>query len=392
MDMSLDEIIKKKKIGGASAKKGFVTKKNIRAGGITKRAKVVDARNKIIQKNRAKIRDAREKLAQITKASGDARLRLLRKRKDVSPKRWPIGGLSSSGLRPPKLSPLKTKPKPLSRKLRPQDLIGVPRGYVDYDNMEMEEAEYQPDYTALRMTVHNNMMHSRSDRMMPSMRSAGDPFDCYEVPVHRPPEIAEPLHIRRQIRNMSPDILPPPKGILRSSRQASPPPSYNRRYIPDETSHLSYEMRHRLEHAPDPNASMGIFANPLSKQSSSYSGSSGSQGCRIVVSNLHSSVTQSDIKELFEDIGELYEARLVRPGVAEVIYNTIKDAEKAVETYHNRQLDGQPMKCLLVNPRASNKPTAPAIKTSNSLSSRSSNKTPLEIDIDALHKVLFRRH
>lgn len=83
-----------------------------------------------------------------------------------------------------------------------------------------------------------------------------------------------------------------------------------------------------------------------------------------MVSNLHSSVTQSDIKELFEDIGELYEARLVRPGVAEVIYNTIKDAEKAVETYHNRQLDGQPMKCLLVNPRASNKPTAPAIKTS----------------------------
>lgn len=54
---------------------------------------------------------------------------------------------------------------------------------------------------------------------------------------------------------------------------------------------------------------------------------------------------------------------MVRPGVAEVIFSTMKDAEAAVETYHNRQLDGQPMKCLLVNPRASSKPTAPAMKS-----------------------------
>jgi hypothetical protein len=54
---------------------------------------------------------------------------------------------------------------------------------------------------------------------------------------------------------------------------------------------------------------------------------------------------------LFEDVGELLVSRLVRPGVAEVIYKTLKDAAKAVETYHNRQLDGHPMKCLLVNPR-----------------------------------------
>lgn len=50
----------------------------------------------------------------------------------------------------------------------------------------------------------------------------------------------------------------------------------------------------------------------------------------------------------------MIEARLVRPGVAEVIFETLKDAETAVETYHNRQLDGQPMKCLLVNPRLGN--------------------------------------
>lgn len=151
---------------------------------------------------------------------------------------------------------------------------------------------------------------------------------------------------------------------VRSNRHVSP--SFSRRYIPDESCHLSYEMRSRLERAPDPHASMGIFANPLKSSSgSSSSSSSSANGYRIVVSNLHSSVTQGDIKELFEDIGELHEARLVRPGVAEVIFKSLKDAEKAVDTYHNRQLDGQPMKCLLVNPRSSNKPTAPAIKTSS---------------------------
>lgn len=67
------------------------------------------------------------------------------------------------------------------------------------------------------------------------------------------------------------------------------------------------------------------------------------------------------LQELFEDIGQLLVARLVRPGTAEVIYKNLKDAQKAVDTYHNRQLDGQPMKCLLVNKRPLNNPTAPAL-------------------------------
>lgn len=72
-------------------------------------------------------------------------------------------------------------------------------------------------------------------------------------------------------------------------------------------------------------------------------------------------------QELFEDIGQLLVARLVRPGTGEVIYKNLKDAQKAVDTYHNRQLDGQPMKCMLVNKRPLNNPTAPAlISKSNS--------------------------
>lgn len=116
-------------------------------------------------------------------------------------------------------------------------------------------------------------------------------------------------------------------------------------------------------------------------------------GHRIVVSNLQNTVSQEDIKELFEDIGDLLAARLVRPGVAEVIYKNLKDAQNAVDTYHNRQLDGQPMKCLLVNKRPLNNPTAPALpkaEISRIQPSHQSNK--LIPDISTIHKALFQRN
>ncbi|CAG9862311.1 unnamed protein product [Phyllotreta striolata] len=123
-------------------------------------------------------------------------------------------------------------------------------------------------------------------------------------------------------------------------------------------------------------------------------------GHRIVVSNLQQTVTQDDIKELFEDIGQLLVAKLVRPGVAEVIYKNLKDAQKAVDTYHNRQLDGQPMKCLLVNKRPLNYPTGPALMKSESLSVAPRQKPvvppcspedSLVPDVRTIHKVLFHR-
>lgn len=109
-------------------------------------------------------------------------------------------------------------------------------------------------------------------------------------------------------------------------------------------------------------------------------------------------------------------ARLVRPGTAEVIYKNLRDAQKAVDTYHNRQLDGQPMKCLLVNKRPTNNPTAPALSTQSAteglvfiyfflynkfmfnlffriLSSSRTKVTTDKLvpDISTIHKVLFQR-
>uniref|UniRef100_A0A224XNR2 Putative rrm motif-containing protein n=1 Tax=Panstrongylus lignarius TaxID=156445 RepID=A0A224XNR2_9HEMI len=106
--------------------------------------------------------------------------------------------------------------------------------------------------------------------------------------------------------------------------------------------------------------------------------SSRQEGYRIVVSNLQPTVTHEDIKELFEDIGTLIGSRVVRPGTAEVVYKNVDDALTAVDTYHNRQLDGQPMKCLLVKPTNSN---------SRNLSTKGS----IVPDLNTVHKALFTK-
>ncbi|EAT39237.1 AAEL008938-PB [Aedes aegypti] len=398
MSLSLDDIIKKKAIGkrpkpvgpvgkksptkvgrnGAGKRLGkkplaspngrrkpVVGKQPRPGGGIAKPAMVVDARMKIIQKKRAQIRDARDKLVEIARNSGDARLRLLKRKGKVPP---------GNGI--------------LKKRI---DADRAPRGKVYVDEMDVDydmDVDIRRPIGPLKRTVRNEMFSvpstmpplptfSRNVRNSPPPTSSSwnsDPFDCYEVHTTRPvmsKAPPPPAPIPRY------DDIPPRRGI---ARVRSPPP--HPMYAEDRP-HLSSTMRARLERAPNPNESMGIFAKMPPEDHHRSSSSSSSRhhhhhhsqplspspsppitGYRIVVSNLHGSVTQNDIKELFEDIGDLLESRLVRPGVAEVIYRTLKDAEEAVDTYHNRQLDGQPMKCLLVKPRASNKPTAPAISYS----------------------------
>ncbi|XP_067640583.1 uncharacterized protein [Eurosta solidaginis] len=396
MDLSLDEFIKTKNISVPSVvTKKFKNTENPRKSSLPLRktlnkpifkpsSAVSDARNKIIQKNRERIRDARDKLIDLTRTNGDVRQKLLAKKSRNSSKRIYTTAYRNGVLkaRPGLKSTQPYLQQPAHVSARLPDIINVPRGYVDYDDMERLEEEEIAIATRLSRTVTNDFASYRRRSMSPPppMRHV----NAWGVPVndnYDPFDIYQPRE-----RRLSPELQPPPpKGILRpTTRQLSPDVMFQRRYVPEPSSHLSYEMRSRLERAPDPHASMGIFSNPLKTPPSS--------GYRIVVSNLHSSVSQSDIQELFEDIGPLYDSRLVRPGVAEVIYKSLADAEKAVDTYHNRQLDGQPMKCLMVNPRASDKPTAPAITTSSGSRGGTTSKTPLEIDIDALHKVLFRRH
>ncbi|XP_031625396.1 polymerase delta-interacting protein 3-like [Contarinia nasturtii] len=429
--LSLDEIIKKKKItkSGFRTKKVTKTKKPISGTGggavkkftvakVGKAKPVLDARNKIIQKNRAKIHDARDKLAQIAKRNGDARLKLLQKNIQFLKKFGELDGAVNALRRTPNQNSnagvsLKTKRAaaastvPFKRTPAYQRMAAAATSATNDTSMDVD-MEYFPTSTNLRRTVKNEIAYVPSSTMPPlptfkyiepPRRMAttrpkdyeADPFDCYEVPVARPYDVSEPRNLNRSVLGAQMDSYPQ-QTIRQVEYERAYPSQYksgsdlSKRYIADENSHLSHEMRSRLQRAPDATQSAGIFSNPYI--SNSRERQITSAGYRIVVSNLHSSVSQSDIKELFEDVGPLLDARLVRTGVAEVIFERLKDAQTAVDTYHNRQLDGQPMKCLLVNPRSSNKPTAPAIKPTKSNLTKTSK---VEIDIDALHSVLFRR-
>ncbi|ROL15622.1 polymerase delta-interacting protein 3 [Anabarilius grahami] len=71
------------------------------------------------------------------------------------------------------------------------------------------------------------------------------------------------------------------------------------------------------------------------------------EGTKITVNNLHPRVTEEDIVELFCVCGALKRARLLKVGVAEVVFVRKEDAVSAYRKYNNRCLDGQPMKCNL---------------------------------------------
>lgn len=77
-------------------------------------------------------------------------------------------------------------------------------------------------------------------------------------------------------------------------------------------------------------------------------------GAKVKVGNLDGGVTQSDIKELFGEIGQVKAVELLtRPdgsskGIAFVVYTKKPDAAKAIERYNGVPLDGKPLKISLV--------------------------------------------
>lgn len=223
----------------------YLLRTNRESGG----GRIIDARNKIIQKNRSKIIDARDKLVQIAKHSGDARLKIMRKMntkqrgqstsnphiantRNNAP--VPVGnGRSYMGVQMKKsrLSNYTTdrrRPAPAYRNAAAND-------HMDID-------DYLPASISLRRTVQNDIAYSKmpplpsfprtinSDhagagyrlrRNSPPIHSQAavnlwnsDPFDCYEVPIGRPADVSEPKNLHRHIRNINTDMMPR-KGILR---------------------------------------------------------------------------------------------------------------------------------------------------------------------------------
>ncbi|EDW33757.1 GL27008 [Drosophila persimilis] len=298
--------------------------------------------------------------------------------------------------------------RPFNSRLNPSAKPFAPRGYVDHDNMQ--DLEDEVIHSAVHLRTNNNMQPSsrynfvnfnmnrdRDDDVEMSTAAplqnnhASDPFSIYEAARNRieRPMLSAPHIVART------ESGPGPEHFERSRRQVA------------ATSNLSDSLRARLFGSePDRRVSHGIYANEnkgqgLANSSSNVSSSmilslsarrspplgvaNNKKGYRLLVSNLHSNVTTSDIRELFNDIGPMYDAHVVRPGTAEVIFKSLEHAEIAVDSYHHREFDGQPMHCVLINPHSSN-------RSAHSASSRTvtTNSSGVEVDIDALHSVLFR--
>lgn len=81
----------------------------------------------------------------------------------------------------------------------------------------------------------------------------------------------------------------------------------------------------------------------------------------ICVENLHYNVTEQDIKELFNTVGDVTKAKIIfdqsgrSTGLAYISYQSFDDAEKAIQKYNNIELDGQAMQ-IKINERAASKP------------------------------------
>lgn len=311
--------------------KKFTSGKNL------KTTPVLDARNKIIQKNRAKIHDARDKLAQIAKRSGDARLKLLQKNirflKKVGELDTAVTELKRASnpkptLKTPQKRPDIVRRAPYQRMTSGGGGVSVGGGDVSMDM----DLEYFPSSASLRRTVKNEIAYVPTSsmpplptfkyveparRLTPATRPADyevDPFDCYEVPTVRPYDVSEPRNLNRSVLGAHMDTYAQKSlrtnNISSMNYERSMPLSTSqykggsqllssKRYSADENaSHLSHEMRARLQRAPDATQSAGIFSNPYA--SNSRERQITNAGYRIVVSNLHNSVSQSDIKVIFD--------------------------------------------------------------------------------------------
>lgn len=386
------------------ANAGRVGSQNAGPGG--RQQPIADARNRIIQKKRLHITDARDKICELAKKT-DVRLKLEKLRETRLGHDGMQGHLGYNGynasvrkaVRNPYMKDIHGRSGPdhsmipLQRTINQSMSIGryphnVP-ALMDMD-IEMSDGFMSESVMPLRRTVNNDQM-----RQEPLLRAS-------KLSHPSPYSWKAPLQQRITQTNSRGYIdLDYPAEQRKRMKLPSPPPIMRPIVLSDDDDMVEpVRPIARSTRTPSGSAMSAAKARLESSriQPSHLSASgAGSSGYRIVVSNLQSSVTHEDIRELFEDIGPLVASRLVRPGTAEVVYRLYKDAERAVENYHNRQLDGQPMKCLLVKPRATTASSATQssgnLRTPSGSSAKlsGSGKSSVVPDINTIHKALFNK-
>ncbi|CAK1581859.1 unnamed protein product [Parnassius mnemosyne] len=362
IEMSLEDIIQKKKRENSRNKSKMKKPLPPQKQAPVQKLKIIDARNKIISKKRTQITDAREKLAELAKQK-DARLKLqqLRERRQAVPK------LQEGQVFHRREPFLKTIPR--KERVFVDPSRQVIRQPLSHNKVSTRR---QINNTSNKIITDNRTVGSRSlissAPLKPILRTVENDIEIIDEPM-------EDDHIFRKTSTSN------RKASLQLKIIAH---NHDLRNNRNSTIHRSAVLEKDQSPPRPPSILKKRPMAALRNEKKEEKTEKPVLEYRIIVSNLRNTVTGGDIEELFGDVGGMLESRLVRPGTAEVIYKSIEDAQRAVDLYHNRQLDGQPMNCLLVTPRST--PTNVRTSTKPALYSTNSNVEP---DISTFHKVLF---
>lgn len=370
VDMSLEDIIKKKR------QNTRVNKGKVKGQPPPKKLPITDARNKIISKKRTQITDAREKLAQLAKQK-DARLKLEKLRLERA--RITGQGPVRAGPGPVRAGPgpVRNGPFPNRTKFTRANPPTKERVFTDSSRQVVS----QP-FGVSKIGIKRQINSGRFNERRPVEKSR-----FFEQIQQKPKPILRTVENDLEIIDdpMEDEYIPKPTSLNRKASLQLKIITHNNDIRDSRIATVHRNTIVEKEKSP-PRPPSILKKRPMAAMRSDkvQKPEKPHLEYRIIVSNLRNTVTGGDIEELFGDVGGMVESRLVRPGTAEVIYKTQEDAQKAVDLYHNRQLDGQPMNCLLVTPRSPS--TAPRSSNKPELYSTNSNVEP---DISTFHKVLF---
>jgi len=367
--LSLDDIIKKKKIhpfknqnaklvktikdNKASVKR--IGQKQPQKIIATNKKMVTDLRNKIIHKKKTNIGDARERLGQLAKG-GDARERLNKLKKGKI-------GMTATSVR----GQVQT-----AKNLAKQNVTGKNRMHIQgktvnrnmniqrmpahFKQMQrrdqnVQHASYQQQGMRPDMVwdngYHQELIYNQAqpvaiDDYYPMYHEVPmqhdyisteyvDEFDApiRGAPIRRPVFLTEPGYVDAPMRRPVYVDAPVRRPVYAEAPQRRPV------YAP-----ISRSATYRVK-TPQPSSS-NLSSRVVQQKPQPQ------QGYKVLMTNLHPNVCEGDIKELFNHIGRISRARFIRKGVAEAIFVNRHDALRAVEEYHNRQLDGYAMNVTLI--------------------------------------------
>nr|XP_006819007.1 PREDICTED: polymerase delta-interacting protein 3-like [Saccoglossus kowalevskii] len=338
---------------------------------------VPDARQKLMQK--ARLTDARERLNQKAKKT-DARMKLIAKRSKQPDINVEEQEIQSGHIDMTTGTPTITISNPEAPTATPKVTIMNPRAQL--------------------ITLHNPKIHNpnmAASRLSNKVQSTKGQLKITTINEMAKKRKAGPVrHI---------PVLGRVKMNMQEEELEDEEMEEEYEYDIDDEEEIEEELEEEMTPPPPPKLTRILkkpAAPPKPKANEFLHGSGVSplQGARMTITNLHPSVSGDDIEELFGAVGALKKTRLLRPGSAEVVFVKREDAMSAFKTYHNRELDGQPMQCKLdslVSPTMSTSASAAPLATSGPLLSSLRKKEsagrrepPPEVDPTLITKALFK--